>query len=196
MLDNADYVVAIIPDSFVQNINLFRDHIFAIDRQSKVLFEDTDEPLCVAYFVKNCNKDFVVYSDGNPFQTYSELCKSELTVDKTVDITFNDPDGEIGLIAFDNTKEASIRFVRGEELHNKNITQSSRHYTRISGIPNYTDNIDTVIEISNGILRSYRDSTQDFFLTAFKGMRKDGKLRRRLDFKKARIILSIAVSWL
>jgi hypothetical protein len=55
--------------------------------------------------------------------------------------------------------------------------------------------IDTVgiINKANEILKDYRHNTQDVFLTSFKGLRRDGKYRRRIDFKTIRSILNKAV---
>jgi hypothetical protein len=52
--------------------------------------------------------------------------------------------------------------------------------------------VDDLIDESNGILKEIRNMTQDVFLTSFKGIRKDGKYRRRLDFGIARLILDCA----
>ena len=42
----------------------------------------------------------------------------------------------------------------------------------------------------NQYLTWYRENTQDVFMTSFKGLRKDGRYRRRLDFETAKAIMS------
>ena len=52
--------------------------------------------------------------------------------------------------------------------------------------------VDYESEVANELLATYREKTQDVFMTSFKGLRADGKYRRRLDFKTARAILAKA----
>ena len=192
VLENVKYAAMIIPDSFIQKVNRYEQHIVAIDRCAKTLFEDTDEPVCVVYFVKNANKDIKLYSDGNYIGTFQEFKNKELSSELDIPWDFNNPDGEIGLIAIDNIREASIRFVPGEKLADRKIYVSSRSYTRIAGLPKDIDRR-RLLTLANMLLEEYRLDTKDLFLTAYKGVRKDGQLRRRLNFKKARIILNLAV---
>ena len=193
MLANVDFVAAIIPDSFLMRLNTYKKHIYAVDRLTKQLFEDTDEPVCVVYFVKDYDHDFEIYSDGIFITTYEELKSKEIIPSKTFEWVFNDPEGEIGLKAIDNTKTATIEFCKGEEMADRKISYSSRSYTRISGKLTSTE-IDAVITEANRILNTYRKETHDIFLTAFKGLREDGKYRRRLSFTTARAILDKALS--
>ena len=75
------------------------------------------------------------------------------------------------------------------------IKVSSRAFTRISGLPEDV-NRDNFIDKCNSLLQEYRNNTQDVFLTSFKRVRKDGKYRRRLDFKTIRIILNKALTYI
>jgi hypothetical protein len=79
---------------------------------------------------------------------------------------------------------ATIRFCEAEELNGYEVSQSCRSITKIK--------INKNINISklNKKLNNFRDNTQDVFLTAFKGLRKDGMYRRRLDFTLARRLIN------
>ena len=105
---------------------------------------------------------------------------------------FNSPAGDIGLIAVDDTRAESIRFVFGDSVPSSCVKVSSRSITRVLGDKTYP--IDGLLSTANDILREFRENTQEVFLTAFKGMRRDGKYRRRLDFGLARCILDVAKS--
>ena len=101
--------------------------------------------------------------------------------------TFNVQDGELGLIGIDNTREASIKFCKGEELRNYHIKYSSRSITRIS-IEGVSIDDEVIIQL-NEFLNNFRKQTHDIFMTAFKGLRDDGMYRRRLDYALAKNII-------
>ena len=101
------------------------------------------------------------------------------------DIVFNDPEGNLGLIAIDNTVSASIRFCPPEELKDYPIRVQCRSITKI-GVPWCVD-----IDRLNTRLTTIRKKTHDVFLTAFKGIRRDGHYRRRLDWALARSIIDV-----
>jgi hypothetical protein len=98
-------------------------------------------------------------------------------------LKFNDPNGALGLMAIDNTIGASIRFCLGDEIASEKIKYSSRSVTRIN-IDKPID--DQWIQSINEKLNEFRQQTHDVFLTPFKGIRRDGKMRRRLDFDLVR----------
>ena len=100
-----------------------------------------------------------------------------------VTIKFNDPDGNVGLIALDNTIEASIRFCDVGELSDYKVKSTGRHITKIS--------VDGKVKIHewNRFLNNFRDKTHDVLMTCYKGIRKDGKYRRRCDWGLARGIV-------
>ena len=50
-----------------------------------------------------------------------------------------------------------------------------------------------LLKINNIILNEYRDKTHDIFLTSFKGLRKDGVYRRRIDFRTVKCIMNKAI---
>jgi hypothetical protein len=108
---------------------------------------------------------------------------------------FNDPAGEIGLKAIDNTRSASIEFVEGNVIPGRKVMVSSRSLTRIKAPDGMGHRqILQVIRSANQILTNYRKQTHDVLMTTFKGLREDGDYRRRLDFTQARKILNLATS--
>ena len=100
---------------------------------------------------------------------------------------FNDPQGTLGFISFDNTRTRTIRFCDVHEIADYEIKESSRFITRINGefqgIPN-------LLKRLNSLLTTYRDDTRDLFLTPFKGIRDDGQYRRRMFFSQARMLIN------
>lgn len=73
----------------------------------------------------------------------------------------------------------------------RKIGQSSRLITLIDLELNIGD-VEALIAECNAILTRYRAETLDFPLSPFKGNRKDGVRRRRLDYASARAIVEMA----
>ena len=109
---------------------------------------------------------------------------------------FNNPVGLLGLTAIDNTTTATIKFRPGGEIDSRKIKGTSRSATRISSpiLDGHPDKLEEIIVRSNEILSAYREATQDVFLTSFKGLREDGKYRRRLDWQTTSRILGTAIA--
>ncbi len=197
MLNNLEYVAAIIPESFI-NSELFHNRLFACISLTCKMFNDTDCPVCLALFIpekeKKKNKldtnDFYIYSQNRKIGKYQTIKKKQIKSNETVKSSwkFNDRLGEIGIKCVDNTSTASIEFILGNQISSDSIKVSSRALTRISGLPENIE-VDTFISKCNEVLRTYREDTCDIFLTSFKGLRKDDKYRRRLDFKTAKNIM-------
>lgn len=113
-----------------------------------------------------------------------------------LDIRFNDINGQIALRAVDSPDPRSpIRFLPRSELvyDLKSIKDSSRLITLISLSAEWDEAIPQIIQISNNILSEFRQITHDILLSPFKGNKKDGERRRRLDYKSARAILEKAM---
>jgi len=96
----------------------------------------------------------------------------------------------LGLLAIDNTQEPSIKFTKGEQISASRISDSSRSITRIK-----VDCSISIIDKLNTRLNQFREETNDVFLTPFKGLRKDNKYRRRLDYAMARRLIEEVVCW-
>ncbi len=192
MLNNNKYVVAIIPESFITQ-GLFHNRLYGVVSLTCKMFEDTDCPVCLALFNDNETKDFVIYSDNKEIGYYQQIKQSLAQPKNSLNLSFNNPKGEIGLFGVDNTKESSIKFVHGDCIESNIVKPTSRAITRIGLDTNNTNiNYTLFINSANKILNEYRESTYDLFLTAFKGLRKDNRYRRRLDYQNAKKILDIA----
>lgn len=184
-LENCDYVGAIIPASFF-NANIFRERLSHYILLNSKMFNDTEHPVCLALF-KKYSEDVDLYNDNKYLGKLSDLKKKLPKSNINIDIRFNVPNGNLGLIAIDNTIEPSIKFVNGEEISPERIRVSSRSITRIMIPTKYK--INSIIEKLNYNLNIFRKETYDLFLTPFKGLRKDNYYRRRLDYKLAKKLI-------
>lgn len=201
MLENVGYVAAIIPESFVTQ-NLFHDRLFGVATLNCRMFDDTECPVCLAMFMpeddsrkKVLGNDFHYFKGNVNNGLYSQMqAKKEIFEKSQANINwkFNVPTGEIGLFAIDSTTSKSIRFVEGEEISKDKIKVSSRGVTRIAGIPMDLSSKE-LIKVANAVLNDFRDNTKDIFMTSFRGLRKDGDYRRRLDFALAKVILNHSI---
>lgn len=196
MLENNKYVAAIIPESFLTQ-ELFHNRLFGVISLTMRMFEDTDCPVCLALFIpeeeKESKDNFKIYSNDRLIGNYLDLKTFLKESILNIDFKFNESNGEIGLLAIDNTKTNSIKFVLGETIESDKIKISSRSITRIAFENKNNLNIQKLIDKANELLEKERESTSDLFFTAFKGLRSDGKYRRRLDFKNAKRILNKAL---
>ena len=181
-LENCPNVAALIPATFLQS-ELFLDRLDSvIFLHDKGMFSDTENPVCLALF-KKVSSNVQIFYDNTYAGTLNQL-KSHLPQVKTeMELTFNDPKGKLGFVAFDNTQRPSIRFCEGKELEDYNIIHTSRMITRIGGD---FGNVHDIIGYLNNQISNFREATHDVFLTPFKGLRKDGMYRRRMDYRLAR----------
>lgn len=173
----------LIPATFLQS-GLFIDRLKRIIfLHDKSIFNDTQNPVCLALFGEKSN-DIEIFFDSKyigklgDFNRFLPVSKKE-----NRKFIFNDPNGKLGFIALDNTREPSIRFCAGDELEKYNVGFSSRMITRIGGD---FKNVSSLSEHLNKKLFEFRNSTKDVFLTPFKGLRKDGMYRSRMDYGLAR----------
>jgi hypothetical protein len=201
-LTHCGWVAAIIPEAFIRS-GLFLERLcdfislipqkqdktnYPSDKEGRrrsVMFEDTEHPVGLALFAPNTSSDVRMWRSNRFLGTMSELRKYLPQPSSNRDIVFNDPKGNLGLIAIDNTVSASIRFCPAEELKDYPIRVHCRSITKI-GVPWRAD-----IDMLNTRLKTIRERTQDVFLTAFRGLRRDGYYRRRLDWALARSIIDV-----
>ena len=181
-LKHCEYVGALIPASFLQT-KLFRERLSKYILLHDNLFMDTENPTCLALFIPKKSKRVDIYYDNEHLGTLRKLEKTLPKSRKDKKVKFNDTNGKLGFISFDNTEKRTIRFCEIEEIKNYPVKVSSRFITRISG---EFDNIPKMIKQLNHQIDNFRDETKDIFLTPFKGMRKDGFYRRRMEFALAR----------
>lgn len=169
------------------------------------------------YDNQNSCLNFDVYQNNLFLGKYSELIQKEkqflinntcrnstyflinrLVVDKEITkIVFNDPNGLINIQCLDNTKNSSIFMTMTNIVEPKDVKQSSRSKTRISL---YNKKGELILDKDflnqfclafNEKFNLYRQETHDLFLTSFRGLREDGYYRKRLDFKKIKMLLGL-----
>lgn len=191
-LENTEYLAAIIPQSFITaKDQVLKKRLFGILNLNIKMFEDTECPVCLALFQKEDSTDFLISDTSTLNSTpFSQFSIYNLQSTLSADITFNSPQGVLGLKAVDNTFEPTIKFCLGSDYPSARIKQSSRSYTRIaSPLFDNIESIESFIEDLNSYLNDWRKNTDDIFLTSFKGLRRDGKYRRRLDWNTASLII-------
>ena len=198
-LINCSWVAAIIPEAFIRSglfLQRLCDFISLVPhtqngtttqdsktRNTSYMFDDTEHPVGLALFAPNATSNVKVWRNNQSLGTFSELQRHLPPRSRNRSIVFNDPKGNLGLIAIDNTVSASIRFCPPAELGEYRVRNQCRSITKI-GVP-----WDVDIDKLNAKLIDIRKKTQDVFLTAFKGLRRDGCYRRRLDWTLARSII-------
>ena len=192
-LHNCAYVAALIPESFIRSfarVALFRERLHSFVSLTGALFDETAHPVGLAMFSpkSNLRRDLALYRNDTCLGGYRELQNFLPLLGKEKVMRFNDPRGKLGLFALDNTKEASIRFCRAEEVQGYKIGVSSRAITIINIDQDVTQKFLNKI---NDVFNNFRKKTHDIFLTAYRGLRADGMYRRRLDWGLAKHIIEV-----
>ena len=190
-LRHNQFIAMLLPASFVGcREKIFFDRLDRVILLNRPLFSDTDNPVCLALFGPSSGRNPIFYNDEEEIGYFDTLLGhmplSKSKIKET--IKFNVPAGVLGLIAIDNNKEPSIRFCKGDELNDYDIKHSSRSITRISGDFKLTKNLLKELNIN---LAEMREMTADVFLTPFKGLRADGKYRRRMNYSIARELIGV-----
>ena len=190
-LESFDYIVAIIPETFLHS-TYSKDRCAYISILENNPFEDTTFPVCVSCWVPEDGQDPQIFLNEQEVMRYSEMIRMKGDVSRSKRVIFNDPDGNVGLRAVDGTKaEDRICFVPANEFDypRSSIKVSSRLMTYLN-IPELSTDSDVVdfCTCANAILESYRKRSQDILLSGFKGNNKEGKRRRRLDYRLGRKI--------
>lgn len=183
-LENCEYVGAIIPASFL-NAKIFRDRLSHYILLNNQMFSDTEHPVCLALFTKKAHNT-QIYEGNKHLGLLSEIEAKTPNNAFEVDMKFNDKNGMLGLLAIDNTVKPSIRFCKGSEINANKVSNSSRSITRIS----IDYDVEKLLKKVNDRLNCFREETYDLLLTPFKGLRRDNKFRRRLDYATARLIIN------
>ena len=195
-LASADYVVAIIPETFL--LSTFPKHRLelAVVIQDS-LFGDTDAPALVACFTKDERADAHIFTGNQSIGNLSEILGLRESTAPKHRIVFNDPKGRIGLRAVDGSDGKSpIAFVAAKDFGypNDSVAVSSRLMTYLD-LPDIGEaDLAAVIEQANKILLQIRLASGDLVLAPFKGNDRSGRRRRRLDYGLARKILNQAIA--
>lgn len=182
-LENCPWVAALVPESFIR-ANLFHERLESFVSLTGAMFSDTAHPVGLALFAPRVSDDVEVWSGMHRVGRLSELRAHLPRVSRVrTDLRFNDPNGNLGLVALDNTRGPSIRFCKPEELEGYEISHASRAVTKIKVRGHFS------IRKCNEFLDWFRERTRDVLLTSFRGLRRDGMYRRRLDWGQAREIV-------
>lgn len=187
--------VIIIPETFI-NSSFPKDRLNSITILEDNPFEDTENPVCVVCFdgKPKSLKHIQLYKNDTLIGSLGYLESLRLRPSNSVRFRFNDVNGPLALRAVDATDpQKAIAFMRKEKLDYdlSGIKHSSRLITIIQTDFAH-DRLDSLIKHSNALLADFRERTNDVLLSPFKGNRKDGLRRRRLDYATARAILETA----
>jgi len=189
-LSECDFVAMIIPESFITS-GLFLERLESVISLPEQMFTDTEMPVCLALWGPNQVKGTELWRQTEFLGPIADLLDEGPPSGCSSRISFNRTDGNLGLRAIDNSRGPSIAFCEADEIPIHHVKPSARLLTRIQ--VERTDQIPEIIKEANLRLESWRQKTQDLQLTAFKGLRKDGRFRRRLDYANARRFLSEAI---
>ena len=184
-INHCAYVAALVPESFIR-ASLFQERMSDFVSLTGDMFIDTDNPVGLALFAPDITPDVQVWRNSKKLGTLSKLESYRPRAKNRDNVRFNDPDGNVGFIAIDNTREASIRFCDPKELGDYEVRGTCRSITKIL--------VDAPIRIEewNRFIDNFRQQTRDVLLTSFKGLRKDGLYRRRADWDFARGVINYA----
>ncbi|MEA1986021.1 MAG: hypothetical protein U9N76_00855 [Candidatus Marinimicrobia bacterium] len=194
-LENNDFGIAIIPETFI-NSKFPKNRLVSITIIEDMMFDDTENPICVICFDnKNKNlKNIKLYKNDEFLGHLENFERMRKKPKKNIPIKFNSTNGQIALRAVDTTNiKKPIQFLQPNNIDYdlSTIKISSRLITLIE-LNIQKNQINQVIDTSNKILETFRINTHDILLSPFKGNKKNGERRRRLDYKTARAILEEA----
>ena len=197
-IETYSHVVAIIPETVI-NSGYPLDRLVSLTVVESADFTDTDCPICVCCFGPDSagRSKALVYRGEEALGTLGEIESHRVVPTNSYKLTFNDPNGQLALQAVDTSDpNRPIGFLhRQASAYNvSGIKHSSRLVTFISS-PCFTsdDQIKQIAHTANVLLEELRTDTYDLIFSPFKGNRKDGTRRRRLDYRTARAILKRAI---
>lgn len=197
MLEAQKYIVAIVPESFINSNYKQKNLLHSITILEENPFEDTENPVCVVCF-DGRKKDFSeikVFSGSRYLNNLAYFEHLRLEPDNSVDVSFNDKNGWLALRATDSSNGIDlIHFSLKEEMDydwENNIRVSSRHISLLN-LNIEKERRLSFISLANEIIYTLRKDSSDVIFTPFKGNTKYGKRRRRLDFRMARAIIERA----
>lgn len=197
MLEAQEYVVAIIPESFINSNYKQKERLCSITILEENPFEDTENPVCIACFDGKIKKysNIKIYKNEDLVGRLDEIYNIRIEPKNDIGIKFNTLKGWLGLRAIDGTddiKNINFDFKNNIKYDWKNrIKITSRHLSLINiDVPK--DKRQEFIDECNKIIEDIRLKSSDVLLTPFKGNTRSGKRRRRLDFRLARAIMEKA----
>lgn len=197
MLDAQNYVVAIIPETFINSNFLRKNRLHSLTVLEDNPFYDTDTPVLVACFdnIEKDLNDVLIYKNDEYINTLGTIESMRLTPNRSIKMSFNYKSGWLAVRCVDTTNpKDTLRFDFKHNIGydwNKGIKTSSRLLTLI-GIDVPQKYRQQFVDICNKILFETREKTADLIFSPFKGNMKDGRRRRRLDFFTCRAIIEKA----
>ncbi len=195
-LENNEYGVMIVPETFI-NSSFPKNRLKSITIIEDLMFDDTETPICVICF-DNIVKDYgniEIYKNDIYIGNLKEIEDMKKIPSKNLGLKFNSLNGQIALRAVDTTNiNRPIQFMNPNEMDYDltTIKVSSRLITLIEINLTEKESVQEIIDKSNFILSKFRIKTSDVLLSPFKGNKKNGERRRRLDYTTARAILEEA----
>lgn len=197
MLKSQKFVVAIIPETFINSNFKNKNYLHSITILEENPFEDTDTPVIIACF-DGVLKDFskiAIYKNDKKVSDLETIEKHRIKPKNNLKMVFNDINGWLAVRCVDTTNPKDmIRFDFPNNIEynwEKGIKVSSRLLTRIN-LDIDIKKREIFIAECNKILSELRNSSADIIFSPFKGNMKNGRRRRRLDFKTCRAIIEIA----
>lgn len=197
MLEINDFVIAIVPETFLNSSFKKMHLIHSINIIENNPFSDTENPVCVVIFdsiYKDYDKIMILKNDKLLF-TLDYLNKLKMTPNNSVKLKFNDPKGWLAIRAVDSTNSnLMLGFDYKKNIKydwTNGIKISSRLFSLIS-VDIEAELRNKLIDTCNDILLSLRVKSEDLVFSPFKGNMENGRRRRRLDYKTARAIIEEA----
>ena len=189
-LESCQFVAMIIPESFITS-GLFTERLQSVTSLPFEMFTDTDMPTALALWGPESKTDFEVWRQNEYLGQFGDLVGLLQPSQCARRIRFNEPEGNLGFRAIDDSYKESIYFCDPAEIPIEKVKVSARLLTRVH-VQGLSD-VEGLRREVNGMITEWRADTKDVALTAFKGLRKDGLFRRRLDYANARALLSNAI---
>ena len=197
MLKAQDFVVAIVPETFINSNFTLKNRLVSITVLEENPFKDTDTPVVVLCFDNKYKSEtkIKVYKNDTFINDLATIENCRIFPQKTLDMDFNDKSGWLGVRCVDTTDpKKTLKFDFKENIAydwNIGIKNSSRLLTLVQvNVPE--DQRQSFINNCNNILYKIRKQSDDIILSPFKGNMKNGKRRRRLDFLTCRAIIEKA----
>lgn len=197
MIEAQDFVVALVPETFVNSTYRHKDRLYSITILEENPFEDTDSPVVVLCFdsISKGYDRIKIYKDDNYICSLKEAESCRLVPNSSIEMKFNSIKGWLAVRCVDNTSPNDrLRFSLKKDMKydwDNGLKNSSRLLTLIDvKVPEQKKPL-FILEC-NKILEDIRERSHDIILSPFKGNTKNGKRRRRLDFLTCRAIVEKA----
>ncbi len=197
MLKSQKYVVAIIPETFVNSNFKKKNLLHSITILEENPFDDTDTPVVVACF-DGIEKDFSkidIYINETKINNLAAIENMRLIPKNNVKMAFNDIDGWLAVRCVDTTNPKDMLkfdFKKNIKYDWENGIKTSSRLLTLIQLDIEDSKKGKLIEECNNILGKLRESSGDIIFSPFKGNMKNGRRRRRLDFRTCRAIIEIA----